>query len=550
MAVTAQDIIKIMQGWIGTDKRTIIDLYNSHKPLAQGYAVKYTDAWCDTTVSAAFIKAGAVDLIGGTECGVERHIQLFKAKNIWEENGNVTPTPGAIICYNWDDGTQPNDGFADHIGIVESVSGSNITVIEGNYNEAVRRRVIPVGWGYIRGYAFPKYGTSSRPVTETPKTTGGALKYNNKNKPLSCILTQSTCYRGTNVFTPKGILWHSTGCNNPNLWRYCQPSNGDPDKDYLLSILGKNNYGSDWNHITVYAGVNAFIGRLANGEVTTCQTLPWNYAPWGCGSGAYGSANSTHIQFEMCEDNLTSKDHFDKCYKEAVELTAYLCKLYNINPHGKVRCGATTIPTILCHHDAYNYGVGSGHYDVYNWFNVYGKTMDDVRNDVAKLLNQEEQKSETKPKTTKDIAYRAHCQTYGWMPRVKNGAVAGTTGQSKRLEAIKIAPPDGLELEVDAHIQTYGWKTYKGIKRIYDSNGDAVNSGTNSSEHDPIIGSIGESKRLEAIRIRCTKNTTGKKIRYQVHVQGIGWQDPVGEGELAGTTGKSKRLEAIKIWLE
>lgn len=165
MSATAQDIVKIMQGWIGTDKRQIIDLYNSHKPLAQGYAVKYTDAWCDTTVSACFIKADAVDLIGGTECGVERHIQLFKNVGIWNEDGAVTPTPGAIICYNWDDSTQPNDGFADHIGIVEEVDGSNITVIEGNFNDAVRRRTIPVGWGYIRGYAFPRYDKGESVVT-------------------------------------------------------------------------------------------------------------------------------------------------------------------------------------------------------------------------------------------------------------------------------------------------------------------------------------------------------------------------------------------------
>ena len=549
MAVKAQDIIGIMQSWIGTDKKKIIDLYNSYTPLAHGYKVQYTDAWCDTTVSACFIKAGAVDLIGGTECGVERHIQLFKNKGIWEEDGTVIPTPGAIVCYNWDDSTQPNDGFADHIGIVESVSGNNITIIEGNYNDAVRKRVIPIGWGYIRGYAFPKYGTDTQTVTAQPSVTGGAMKYSKNKPPLQCILTQSTCFNGTYKFVPKGVLWHSTGCNNPNLWRYVQPSNNDPDKDYLLSIIGKNNYGSSWNHATVYAGVNAFIGKLANGEVTTAQALPWDYAPWGCGGGVYGSANSTHIQFEICEDDLTSRDHFEKCYKEAVELTAYLCKLYNIDPYGKVRCGSTTIPTILCHVDAYNYGVGSGHGDVMHWFPKFGKNMDDVRNDVAKLLKKG-QEPKKKDNTTNDISYRAHCQTYGWMPSVKNGAVAGTTGESKRLEAIKIAPPDGLELEVDAHIQTYGWKTYKDIKRMYDGNGNAISSGTGSSENDPIIGTVGESKRLEAIRIRCTKNTTGKKLRYQAHVQGIGWQNPVGEGELAGTTGQAKRLEAIKIWLE
>ena len=63
------------------------------------------------------------------------------------------PLPGDIILYNWDCQAQPNDGYSDHIGYVESVSGQMITVMEGNYNEAVARRQIPVGWGQIRGYA-------------------------------------------------------------------------------------------------------------------------------------------------------------------------------------------------------------------------------------------------------------------------------------------------------------------------------------------------------------------------------------------------------------
>lgn len=160
--MTAERIIETMRAWIGKDKRTIIDIYNAHKPLAKGYKVKYTDAWCDTTVSACFIANDAVELIGGTECGVERHIALFKKKGIWQEDGSITPRPGDIICYNWNDSTQPNDGIADHIGIVEAVNAREVSVIEGNYNDAVRRRVIPIGWGYIRGYARPKYDEAKK----------------------------------------------------------------------------------------------------------------------------------------------------------------------------------------------------------------------------------------------------------------------------------------------------------------------------------------------------------------------------------------------------
>lgn len=110
MGVTAQDVLNVMRSWIGFSEangkfKQIIDLYNSHKPLARGYAVKYTDEWCDTTVSAAAIKAGAVDLIG-TECGCEEHVKIFKNKGIWIEDGTITPQPGDIIVYNWDDNTQ------------------------------------------------------------------------------------------------------------------------------------------------------------------------------------------------------------------------------------------------------------------------------------------------------------------------------------------------------------------------------------------------------------------------------------------------------------
>lgn len=368
------------------------------------------------------------------------------------------------------------------------------------------------------------------------------MKYSENNKPLVCMLKNSTCYNGTYIFKPKGVLWHCTGCNNPNLWRYVQPSNNDPDRDALLAKIGKNNYGSDWNHGTVYAGVNAWIGKLANGEVTTVQALPWNYAPWGCASGPYGSCNDTHIQFEMCEDALNDKAYFEKCYKEGVELTAYLCKLYGIDPHGKTRVGATSVPTILCHYDSYNYGVGSGHYDVYNWFNKYGKTMDDVRNDVAKLLNEPAKTSGT-GSSASGIRYRAHCQTYGWMPSVAEGEWAGTTGQSKRLEAFKITPPEGVELEVTVHLQKIGDEVYKGIKKVQ-------SSGLGSSDNDPIMGTVGESRRMEGFIIKCTKNTTGKKLHYQGHCQTYGDTSVCSEGEFCGTRGQSKRLEAIRIWFE
>ena len=148
---SAQDVLNVMRSWIGYSEangkfRQIIDLYNSHLPLARGYAVQYTDEWCDTAVSAAAIQAGCVDLIG-TECGCEKHIEIFKEKGIWIEDGTIVPLPGDIILYNWDCQVQPNDGYSDHIGYVESVSGQMITVMEGNYNEEVAGEVIQGKYG-------------------------------------------------------------------------------------------------------------------------------------------------------------------------------------------------------------------------------------------------------------------------------------------------------------------------------------------------------------------------------------------------------------------
>lgn len=214
------------------------------------------------------------------------------------------------------------------------------------------------------------------------------MKYSSTNKPLYMKMSQSTWYKGTNTQTPVGILWHSTGANNPTLKRYCQPDDNASDRQYWLNLLGTNSNGNDWNHISRNAGVNAWIGKLADSTVTTLQVGPWNYAAWGCGSGNKGSCNNGWIQFEICEDALTDETYFNKVYNEAVELTAYLCKLYNINPKGTAKCGSVSnCPTILCHQDSYQLGLGSNHGDVLHWLPKFGKSMDTVRNDVAKLLN-------------------------------------------------------------------------------------------------------------------------------------------------------------------
>ena len=223
--------------------------------------------------------------------------------------------------------------------------------------------------------------------TVAQPTGGSNMKYNASNKPLVCMQTNSTCYKQTRKMTPLGILWHSTGANNPNLKRYVQPLSTDSNYNEMIKILGKNTANNDWNHIYHQAGLNAWIGKLANGKVATVQSMPWNYRPWGCGSGSKGSCNNGWIQFEICEDALNDANYFNQVYKEACELTAYLCKMYNLNPHGTVKVNGVNVPVILCHQDSYRLGFGSNHGDVLHWFPKFGKSMETVRNDVAAIMN-------------------------------------------------------------------------------------------------------------------------------------------------------------------
>ena len=138
------------------EHQRLVNDYNSVRPLPVGYAVKNTDDWCDIFTTVIFQREGLSDLIG-RECGVERHIHIFKRLGIWNEDGNSTPSAGDIITFNWDKDTQQNDGWADHIGIVEKVKNGIIHTIEGNSNNVVKRNTYRIGHGNIRGFATPRY---------------------------------------------------------------------------------------------------------------------------------------------------------------------------------------------------------------------------------------------------------------------------------------------------------------------------------------------------------------------------------------------------------
>ena len=135
----------------------IIDLYNSQEVLPVGYVVQYTDSWCATFVSAVAIQSDVTEIIP-PECGCERQIGLFQELGTWEEHDSMIPLPGDIIYYDWNMEKEGEcTGWSDHVGIVVGTKWPFIKVIEGNYQDAVSYRYLPINHIHIRGFAKPDY---------------------------------------------------------------------------------------------------------------------------------------------------------------------------------------------------------------------------------------------------------------------------------------------------------------------------------------------------------------------------------------------------------
>jgi len=202
-------------------------------------------------------------------------------------------------------------------------------------------------------------------------------------------LTKNDCYKSGKKHTPRGIMVHSTGANNPKLSRYVGPDDG---------LLGPNPNNNHWNTPTPGGRkvcVHAFIGKLKDGSIATYQTLPWDMVGWHSGTGSLGAAknanNSGYIGFEICEDGLTDPVYFSKVYREAVELTAFLCVIHDIRP---------VKPYLIDHSEGHQLGIASNHADVMHWFAKHGRNMDvfraDVNAEMAKIANRELLKAATK----------------------------------------------------------------------------------------------------------------------------------------------------------
>lgn len=188
---------------------------------------------------------------------------------------------------------------------------------------------------------------------------------------IQCYQTKNPCYRKGTPMKPVGIVVHSTGANNPHLCRYVDC----PER------LGVNRYGNHWNRPEAATLVHGAIGLDKEGIVTVVNTLPYTMAAWGVGKGSRGSYNydpTGHIQFEMCEDDLTDPSYFDQVMGTAVAYCARLCREYGL-----------AAESIVSHKEAHAQGYASNHGDPENWMGRFGMTMEDFRARVRAKLKGE-----------------------------------------------------------------------------------------------------------------------------------------------------------------
>ena len=156
------------------------------------------------------------------------------------------------------------------------------------------------------------------------------------------LLTRNDCYQAGRTISPRGVMVHSTGANNPKVSRYVPGdeelgrntagNHWDQPRQYVYtdrtSTTGYRDYSKKLKSTKYSACVHAFVGKFADGAVGAVQTLPWTMRGWHCA----GDANDTHISFEICEDGLEDVSYFEAVYRQAVELTAYLCRQFDLDP--------------------------------------------------------------------------------------------------------------------------------------------------------------------------------------------------------------------------
>jgi len=258
-----QSVADIINGWVGATKgsakhQEILRIYNSYKPLARGYTVKVKDAYCATTASAAYIKAG-IAAYTGTECGVQEYVKGAQKRGIWVENDAHIPKIGDACVYDWDDnGVGDCTGYADHIGIVTEVFAGSFVVTEGNMSGGkVGTRKMKVNGRYIRGFICPDFAAIARKLGGGPAEAIDKLaKLGVINSPdywkkavesgevmyLDLLLLKAAAKitrTGPRLSTPEngiGALVRAGVIDTPDYW--LEHYHDDPNLGELLCALG------------------------------------------------------------------------------------------------------------------------------------------------------------------------------------------------------------------------------------------------------------------------------------------------------------------------
>lgn len=166
-----QKVADTALGYLGvragsTEHKEILSIYNAQKPLPRGTRMQDSWPWCAAFVSAISLALDLRDIMP-TEMSCPKMIGLYMALGRWEENDAYVPSPGDVVFYDWDDGTNyattDDKGTADHVGIVTACDGERITVVEGNVGDRVATRNLAVNGRYIRGFGLPDYASVSQP---------------------------------------------------------------------------------------------------------------------------------------------------------------------------------------------------------------------------------------------------------------------------------------------------------------------------------------------------------------------------------------------------
>lgn len=176
-------VVSQARSWLGRKEadgshREIIDVYNSIKPLPNGYRMSYTDPWCAAFVSAVAWKCDLTSIIIPSASCPDM-VSKYQRIGRWMEDDNYLPQMGDIVFYDWDDsGSGDNAGVPDHVGIVTDVYAGSYNIIEGNSSDMVKIRTMQRNARYIRGFGLPDYAAAAEEEaeddpgegTETPVT--------------------------------------------------------------------------------------------------------------------------------------------------------------------------------------------------------------------------------------------------------------------------------------------------------------------------------------------------------------------------------------------